>query len=226
MDKASLLDLFRYTDYAWDQIRQAVPGDEDLVRPAPGSGWPTLRNCIAHMVLAYERWLPAIVELAPRPLPDLAPGAFKSWTEIDEYRAGLRRRLRQLLDTWSEDELALRRDVDVDGEVIRYSPGELVIHLLLHERGHHGDVTTLFCWASRRKRRSSTGFILAGACSLGSHTVLAARNSARRGCSDWASPRPTADTRQPTAKLPYPQRPLPNVGRSQRQTQAGSQDGC
>jgi uncharacterized damage-inducible protein DinB len=27
---------------------------------------------------------------------------------------------------------------------IARSRGELVLHLLLHERGHHGDVTTLF----------------------------------------------------------------------------------
>jgi uncharacterized damage-inducible protein DinB len=34
--------------------------------------------------------------------------------------------------------------VDVDGDPIQYSRGELITHLLLHERGHHGDVTTLF----------------------------------------------------------------------------------
>jgi uncharacterized damage-inducible protein DinB len=34
--------------------------------------------------------------------------------------------------------------VNVDGEMLPYSRGELLTHLLLHERGHHGDVSTLF----------------------------------------------------------------------------------
>jgi uncharacterized damage-inducible protein DinB len=144
MDKAALQDLFAYTGWAWDQIRGAVPDDETLRTVAPGSGWPALRNCLAHIVLAYDRWLPAIVELESRPLPELAPDDFLSWRQIDAHRRRTRDELQSRLDAWNDAELSEIHDVDIDGEPIRYSRGELTAHVLLHERGHHGDVTTLF----------------------------------------------------------------------------------
>jgi hypothetical protein len=36
------------------------------------------------------------------------------------------------------------REFDIDGAAIPYSYAELLTHLALHERGHHGDLTTLF----------------------------------------------------------------------------------
>ncbi len=143
MNKADLIDLLDYTGYAWDQLRQAAPDDAQLVQVAPGSGWPALRNCLGHMVLAYERWLPAIIELRSHPLPPLAEGDFLTWAQVDAHRQRVRDELRRHLDRWDEGELGLLHEVDVDGEAIRYSRAELVLHLLLHERGHHGDVTTL-----------------------------------------------------------------------------------
>jgi len=87
VDKAALLDLNAYTDWAWEQIRSAIGPDEDLLsRPAPGSGWPALRNCLAHIVLAYDRWLPAIIDLKSQPLPETAGSDFRSWAQIDKPR--------------------------------------------------------------------------------------------------------------------------------------------
>ena len=54
MDKAALQDLFSYTGWAWDQIKAAVPDDKMLRAVAPGSGWPALRNCLAHIVLGSQ----------------------------------------------------------------------------------------------------------------------------------------------------------------------------
>jgi uncharacterized damage-inducible protein DinB len=144
MDKAALQDLFAYTGWAWDQIRGAIPDDETLRTVAPGSGWPALRNCLAHIVLAYDRWVPAIVELESRPLPELAPDDFLSRRQIDAHRRRTRDELQSRLAAWNDAELGEIHDVDIDGEPIRYSRGELIAHVLLHERGHHGDVTTLF----------------------------------------------------------------------------------
>jgi len=143
MHKADLIDLFEYTDYVWDQLRQAVPDDVQLTQVAPGSGWPTLRTCLGHMVLAYERWLPAIIELRSQPLPEPGDGDLSTWAQIDAHRDRVRRELRRHLDGSTDDELGVLHDVDVDGTTIRYTRAELVLHLLLHERGHHGDVTTL-----------------------------------------------------------------------------------
>ncbi len=144
MDKASLTDLFEFTGHVWEQIRQTAQGDADLVRPAPGSGWPALRDCLGHIVLAYERWLPAITDLKTGELPDLPPSGFRAWKGIEAHRSRVRDELAGRLAEWSDQELSAMHDVDVDGEMLRYSRGELVAHLLLHERGHHGDVTTLF----------------------------------------------------------------------------------
>jgi uncharacterized damage-inducible protein DinB len=143
VDDAALQDLFAYTGWAWDQIRAAIPDDETLRAVAPGSGWPALRNCLGHIVLAYDRWVPAIVALKTQPLPDLAPGDFLTWQQIDAHRRRTRDALRSHLDAWTDADLREVHEVDVDGEAIRYSRGELITHLLLHERGHHGDVTTL-----------------------------------------------------------------------------------
>ena len=144
MDKAALQDLFAYTGWAWDQIKAAIPDDETLSAVAPGSGWPALRNCLAHIVLAYDRWVPAIVELKSQPLPDLTPDDFITWPQVEAQRRRTRDALQSHLAGWTDADLRELHEIDVDREPIRYSRGELIIHLLLHERGHHGDVTTLF----------------------------------------------------------------------------------
>ena len=144
MDRAALQDLFAYTGWAWDQIRARIPDDETVRAVAPGSGWPALRNCLAHIILAYDRWVPAIVDLESRPLPDLAPGDFVTSAQIDAHRSRTRDALQSHTEAWTDIDLREQHVVDIDGEALRYSRSELITHLLLHERGHHGDVTTLF----------------------------------------------------------------------------------
>src|SRR5437899_2667073 len=102
MDKAALQDLFAYTNWAWDQIKSATLDEETLRAVAPGSGWPALRNCLAHIVLAYNRWVPAIVELRSRPMPELAPDDFQTWAQIDARRRGTRVGLQSHLDAWTD----------------------------------------------------------------------------------------------------------------------------
>jgi uncharacterized damage-inducible protein DinB len=144
MDKAALLDLFEYTGWVWAQIRTTAPADETLVAVAPGSGWPALRNCLGHIIVAYDRWVPAIVDLRTGALPDLADGDFNTGTQVQAQRSRTREELRAGIERWTESELQQLHDVEVYGSPVRYSRAELILHLLLHERGHHGDVTTLF----------------------------------------------------------------------------------
>lgn len=142
-DRAGIEDLFAYTDFAWRQFTQVIAdsgGDEVLVQAAPGSGWPGLRECLGHIILAYHRWLGDPV----RGLPQFDPGAHSTLAKIESHRAQVRREFRARLDSTSDDDLTDVRSIEVDGEMLPYSRGELLAHLLLHERGHHGDVTTLF----------------------------------------------------------------------------------
>ncbi|MGE0599746.1 MAG: DinB family protein [Dehalococcoidia bacterium] len=144
MDKADLLDLFDYTEFAWRQLIDVTDDDAVLLRPAENSGWPTLRDCLGHIVRAYSRWVPAIVELKTGFMPEIADGDFRTWFALDEEHTQARTRLRQSIQAWTEDDLTKLNDVEVYGETRRYSRSELILHILLHERGHHGDVTTLF----------------------------------------------------------------------------------
>src|SRR3989454_12687836 len=100
MDKAALQDFFAYTRWAWDEIKSAIPHDETLRAVAPGSGWPTLRNCLSHIVLAYDRWAPAIVTLTSQPMPALAPDDFMNWSQIDAHRRRTRDLRPSHIDPW------------------------------------------------------------------------------------------------------------------------------
>jgi len=35
------------------------------------------------------------------------------------------------------------REMSIDGEPMLYSPADIFVHVLLHERQHHGDLNTL-----------------------------------------------------------------------------------
>lgn len=52
MDRAAIEELFAFTDYSWREYERVIRplGDKVLTEQAPGSGWPTLRDALAHMV--------------------------------------------------------------------------------------------------------------------------------------------------------------------------------
>ena len=142
-DRDGIEDLFAYTGWAWEEIskvvEQADDPDEFINRLAPGSGWPNIGACLAHMNLAYERWLsePTVALRVP------GPDELTTWARIAAHRSEVRAAFRTRFDSFPGDALTTVRDFDIDGEMLPYSPGELLTHLLLHERGHHGDFMTL-----------------------------------------------------------------------------------
>jgi uncharacterized damage-inducible protein DinB len=66
-----------------------------------------------------------------------------SWDELDDYRRRVRGNARLYFDSLDDDELSTPRKMDIDGKPILYSPGEILVHVMLHERQHHGDLNTL-----------------------------------------------------------------------------------
>ena len=140
MDRAALEELFTFTDHSWrtydDLIRPR--GDEMLTRAAPGSGWPALRDALTHINWAYVRWLADPDRTTDEPVPDIT-----TWEELDAYRRRVRDHARASLDALRDDALEVPREMDVDGEPIRYSPADIYAHTFLHERQHHGDLNTL-----------------------------------------------------------------------------------
>src|SRR4051812_4932178 len=142
MQRAGIQELFDYTGYAWSEWSRAMANwDADLLtKPAPGSGWPALRDCFGHALLSYDDW---VAELEGQPMLDFNPKTATTWAELEAYAHTVRERFKAYLDSLSDDQLQAERDVDVDGETVRYTPAQLLANVLIHDRGHHGDATTL-----------------------------------------------------------------------------------
>ena len=140
MDRTAIEELFTFTEYSWKAHQRVIRplGDEMLVKPAPGSGWPALSDVLAHINWAYIRWLANPKATTEEPLEPVT-----SWDQLAAYRRRVRDHARAYLDSLDDAELVTRRDMNVDGEVLRYSPADVFAHVFLHERQHHGDVNTL-----------------------------------------------------------------------------------
>jgi uncharacterized damage-inducible protein DinB len=140
MDRAAIEELFTFTDYSWGEYERVIHplGDDVLTAPAPGSGWPALRDALAHMVWAYVRWLADPAGTTDEPVERI-----ESWEELDAYRRGVRGHDRGYLDSLGDGELLTPREMNVDGEPRWYCPADIFAHAMLHERQHHGDLNTL-----------------------------------------------------------------------------------
>jgi uncharacterized damage-inducible protein DinB len=140
MDRAAIDELFAFTDHSWREYEGVIRplGDEALTQPAPGSGWPALRDALAHINWAYIRWLADPAGTTDEPVVEV-----ETWAELDAYRRRVRDHARGYLESLGDDELTAPREMNVDGETLFYSPADIFVHVLLHERQHHGDLNTL-----------------------------------------------------------------------------------
>jgi uncharacterized damage-inducible protein DinB len=140
MNRQTVELLWQFTEYSWAAYEESIRphGDRLLTSPAPGSGWPTLRDALVHICWAYVRWLSDPVSTTERPAP--VP---RTWEELDRYRAEVRDHARRYLDALEDRELTTVRPMRVDSVKRRYSPAEVFATVLLHERQHHGDLNTL-----------------------------------------------------------------------------------
>ena len=140
MDRATIEELFTFTEYSWREHEGLIRplGDGKLTEPAPGSGWPALREALVHINWAYVRWLADPAGTTDEPVPRVT-----SWDELEAYRRRVRDHAHGYLDSLGDDELVTPRAMNVDGETLVYSPADIFAHTLLHERQHHGDVHTL-----------------------------------------------------------------------------------
>jgi uncharacterized damage-inducible protein DinB len=140
VDHAAIEELFAFTDYSWRQYAEVVRplGDDVLRKPAPGSGWPALRDAFVHINWAYVRWL-----TEPAGTSAIEPERVNSWQELEDYRQRVRGHAREYFDSLNHDVLMAPHEMNIDGEPMLFSPAEIFVHVLLHEREHHGDINTL-----------------------------------------------------------------------------------
>src|SRR5919197_4461124 len=137
MDRAAIDELLRFTDHSWAAYGAVIRplGDGKLVRAAPGSGWPALRDALAHINWAYDRWIADPTRTSDLPVSDIRSGA-----EVEIHRRRVRAVFNGYLASLSDAELATRREVNIDGELISHAPIDILTLLLMHEREHHGDL--------------------------------------------------------------------------------------
>jgi uncharacterized damage-inducible protein DinB len=142
MDRQTLEELFDYDGWAWKRLIDALASlDASVItKPAPGSGWPVLSRCLAHMAFGYDAWLSRLEGEAPVRID----AAMTSLAELDANYERARGRFRAYFDALSDEDLQVDRDVDTLDGVLRFTPAEVLAHVVWHERAHHGDVSTLF----------------------------------------------------------------------------------
>ena len=145
-DRQTLEELYDYTGFAWAMLAQAcAPLPEGtLARPAPGSGWPALRDAFRHVLGSADGWLHHTLGFGP--LIDPPDEALATWPGTQAYRDRLRATFRRVLDETPDGPLfePQTRVYDEEDGPETLSLGDILANLLLHERGHHGDFTTLF----------------------------------------------------------------------------------
>jgi uncharacterized damage-inducible protein DinB len=139
-DRAALRELFDYTTFTWSAYADAMRGvsQEDFARAVDGSGWPSLRQALFHIAAAWDGWICTqsgsgeTIDESYRP---------ETWAELQAYRNRMRPLLLRIIDEMPDEQF----DAPLPG--VAGGPGrpprEVVAHILLHERGHHGDISTL-----------------------------------------------------------------------------------
>jgi uncharacterized damage-inducible protein DinB len=144
-DREALNELFDYTSFTWEAYGRsitALPPDA-LSRAVSGSEWPALRNVLFHLAAAWDGGMKEALHLDD-PL-DATPESVATWSDLQAHREKMRGWLRRIIDETPDDELYAPTRPMWPGTPAEMQTriADIVAHVLLHERGHHGDVTTL-----------------------------------------------------------------------------------
>lgn len=144
-------ELYDYTDFSWARHARVMEGlgDEEFTAPVPNSGWPSFQRAFLHVVGAYDGWINddwglgqgGSIFAAVESWDELY--ALVPWAKLQEYRVATREAFRKALAV-SDDELFTKRGWNLMKEPEQLSRADILTNLLLHERGHHGDISTLF----------------------------------------------------------------------------------
>lgn len=142
MNREAIQELYALDDHVWQQVVEIISSAsrDALTTDAPGSGWPNLRNCLAHIIFGYDRWLAIMTSEPPTDVAE----SLQTLSEIAAARSSFRTGVNSLLQSLGDEALQDVRPFTIDDDKMPYSYAELLAHLALHERGHHGDITTLF----------------------------------------------------------------------------------
>jgi uncharacterized damage-inducible protein DinB len=153
LNSEALHELYGYTEFTWAVYGRLVSqlARGRLTAPVTGSGWPSLAAAFRHLLRAYDTWLHE--RLGAGPIVVAHGEDVATWEAFAEWREKVRGTVRRLLASDADEAVTVRRllasDADEavteDGSWRRsMSKNDVLAHVLLHERGHHGDISTLF----------------------------------------------------------------------------------
>lgn len=145
MNREALNELFDFTTFTWAAYARMMRGltDEDLVRPIENAGWSSLREALVHLAAAWDGYLS---EKAGIPFTEFDIDTIVTWEVIQSICAQSRGWMRTILDVMTDAQLFEETSPtwDAQQDASRSTVADVILHILLHERGHHGDITTLF----------------------------------------------------------------------------------
>lgn len=145
MNRDALNELFDFTTFTWETYARMMRGltDADLVRPLENAGWTTLREPLVHLAAAWDGYLS---EKAGQEFAEFDLDTVVTWAAVQSVRAQGRGWMRGILDDMTDAQLFEETSPtwDAQPDASRSTVSDVILHILLHERGHHGDVTTLF----------------------------------------------------------------------------------
>jgi uncharacterized damage-inducible protein DinB len=152
MNRDALLELFDFTTFTWatyGRAMQQLPPDA-FVRTIEGSGWTSLKQPLFHIAAGWDEWICELTGAEPQ---TIECADVTTWEALEAIRSKMRPLLLRIIEETPDEELS-----------------DIIAHILLHERGHHGDVTTLlsalgadvpmsdylvYAWFRDRQRASS-----------------------------------------------------------------------
>jgi uncharacterized damage-inducible protein DinB len=147
MNREALNELCDFTDFTWAMYERAakkLPPD-GLTTTLDGVEWTTVRQPLIHVASAWDGWL---ANKAGDEFVEFDLDAIQTWAGIDEVRRKTRAWLRRVLDDMSDDDLFVKTEPTSDHpDANQVTAADVLLHILLHERGHHGDISTLLTQA-------------------------------------------------------------------------------
>jgi len=149
MQRDAITELFDYTGWAWERFERVIDGLPEGIyaTPVAGSGWPSIAACMTHFVRAYDGWINGdwALDRGEISYPGKWPGPVNSWGDMKAYHERCRESFHGVLALPDDAFYAKKTYPGDSGDPPEdMSPADIVANLVVHERGHHGDLNTLF----------------------------------------------------------------------------------
>lgn len=147
MNREALNELFDYTTFTWEVYHRAIvklpPGE--FTRPLENSGWKSILEPLVHLACAWDGWLSVH---AGDEFFEFDVDSMSTWDQVQDMRTTTRGWTRRILEG-TDAQLFEKAESPYSNrpDATPITEAELIKHILLHERGHHGDISTLFSQA-------------------------------------------------------------------------------